>query len=263
MKAVLALLALAMVTPLSASAAEPPPPASAAEPAPLPTVKQVTDALNDLYRAASSHARMTMKVVTKIYSRDMTLEAWTQGEDLATVVVRSPAREAGAATLRTDEGLWSYAPRGDRLGRIPSGLRSESWMGSHFTNDDLMRETDYTDDYATTLSWTEKDGHHFLLATMKPKPEAPVVYTRIDQLLDPERWFPVKAVYYDGSQIVRTTTFGDVQTISGRKVPMSIEVVPVDKPGESTRVVYEKLELGVAVDAGLFTQRGLRRVAKP
>ena len=99
-----------------------------------------------------------MKVVTRRYSRELTMESWSRGEDHGLVVIRKPAREAGTASLRTPEGIWSYAPRADRMVRIPSGLMSESWMGSHFTNEDLLRESDFEDDYASTVSWTQRDG---------------------------------------------------------------------------------------------------------
>jgi hypothetical protein len=149
-------------------------PSVATEP-PLPSVRQVVDRLNDLYRVDSSEADLTMKVVTDRYRRELTLHSWTRGKDEALIVVRAPAREAGAATLRSQEGLWIYAPRADRLVRLPSALLSESWMGSHFTNEDLVRETDFVRDYDTTLAWKEEGGKRVLQATLVPKPKTPVV----------------------------------------------------------------------------------------
>ncbi|MBN2573639.1 MAG: outer membrane lipoprotein-sorting protein [Deltaproteobacteria bacterium] len=235
----------------------------AAEPPPrLPEVKQVVDRLNDLYRADSSHARMTMKVVTERYRRELTLEAWTRGKDDALVVVRAPAREAGAATLRSEEGLWTYAPRADQLVRIPSSLLSDDWMGSHFTNDDLMRETDFLKDYDASLAWHEEGGQRLLQVTLAPKPKAPVVWSRVVFLLDPGDYMPLRADYFDGAKIVRTLSYADPHPLAGRRIPFTMVMVPTDKPGESTRVEYQDLKFGVKVDPSLFTQRGLRRVAK-
>ena len=179
-------------------AAEAPVPAAVAAVAPLPPASQVIDRLNDLFRADSSEARLTMKVVTARYDRELVLQSWTRGKKEALVVVRGPAREAGTATLRSAEGLWSYAPRADRLVRIPSTLLSDSWMGSHFTNDDLMRETDFSLDYDATLEWKGQGGKRLLQATLKPKPQAPVVWTRVVYLLDPQDFLPLRADYYDG-----------------------------------------------------------------
>lgn len=229
----------------------------------LPELDSVINYLDDLYRAQSSHAVMTMTVVKERGTRELTLESWSKGEDDALIVIRAPAREAGTATLMTDDGLWNYAPRADRLIRIPSGLLSEAWMGSHFTNDDLMRETSYDEDYDTSLSWEERDGTRYLAATLTPKPEAPVVYTKLIFLLTPSDWVPVKWEYYDEGEVVRTMTFDDVQTVSGRRLPMRLVLVPSDKPDERTVIQYDELELNVPVADDMFTRRGLRRVARP
>ena len=239
-----------------------PEPAWATDAPPLPTVAEVTHKMDDLYRSTSSHATVTMKVVTKHFSRDLVIESWSVGKDKALMVIRKPAREKGTATLKTDEGLWNYAPRADRLMRIPSGMLSESWMGSHFTNDDLMRENSYADDYTTTLSWATEGGTRFLKATLVPKPDAPVVYTKIEELMTADEWLPVRADYFDGADIVRTMTWKDVKVMGGRKLPATMVIVPTDKPTESTTVIYDDISFDVRIDAGVFTPRGLRSAAQ-
>jgi outer membrane lipoprotein-sorting protein len=228
----------------------------------VPSLDEVIDHLDELYRSTSSHATMTMTVVRERGTRELTLESWSRGEDDALVVIRSPSREAGMATLMTDDGLWQYAPRADRLIRIPTGLLSESWMGSHFTNDDLMRETSYDDDYDSALSWTERDGERYLLVTMTPRPDAPVVYSRVLFLLTPEEWIPVAEEFYDEGELIRSLRFDDVRTVAGRRIPMRLVLQPVDEPEQRTVITYDALELDVPVDPELFTRRGLRRVAQ-
>lgn len=238
-------------------------PTAAEEPSPpLPTVEQITQKLDELYRADSSHGQISMEVHTRNFSRTLQIESWSQGEDLGLMVIRSPAREAGTATLRTEEGLWNYAPRADRLMRIPAGLLSESWMGSHFTNDDLMRESSYRDDYDTVLDWADESGRRLLRATMHPHEDAAVVYTKVVEWLQPEDWLPVRVDYFDGDEIVRRMHFTEIREFSGRRIPAVLVVIPTDKPDESTRIVYESLELDVPIDGSYFTQRGLRKAAR-
>ena len=227
----------------------------------LPSMDEVIDHLDELYRSSSSHSVMTMTVVRERGTRELTMESWSRGEDDALIVIRSPAREAGTATLMTEDGLWNYAPRADRLIRIPSGLLSESWMGSHFTNDDLMRETSYDEDYDTELSWGEHEGDRRLLVTMTPKPDAPVVYTRVLFYLTPDRWTPTRQEFYDEGELIRYMTFDRVETVDGRPIPMRMTLQPTDEPDERTVVEYEELDFDVRVDDDLFTRRGLRRVA--
>ena len=237
-----------------------PPPARAQ--AVLPDVDAVMDYIDDLYRSQSSYASMRMTVARERGTRELALEAWSKGDDEALIVIRSPAREAGTATLRTEDGLWNYAPRADRLIRIPTGLLSDSWMGSHFTNDDLMRETSYLDDYDAVLSAEEGDGGTVLKATLTPKPEAPVVYSKLVFLITPDNWVPVRAEYYDDGKLVRSMGFDRIQTIAGKMIPMRMTIVPEDKPNERTVVEYLELQLDIPVDDQLFTRQGLRRAAR-
>ncbi len=237
-------------------------PAAAEEPA-LPSVEEVNRHLDRLYRADSSQARIVMTVQTERRgTRTLEMDSWSRGEDQALFVIRSPAREAGTATLRTEEGLWNYAPRADRLVRIPTGMLSERWMGSHLTNDDLVRETGYEDDYDVELSWGETDGTRVLVATMTPHESAPVVYTRVVYELDAEHWTPRKAEFFDGDRKVRTMEFSDIREVDGRQIPHRMEVRPEDGSGEFTRMEYRDLKFDIDVDASLFTRRGLRRVAR-
>jgi outer membrane lipoprotein-sorting protein len=238
--------------------------AAAALPAqePLPALDDVVRHLDEMYRYDSSHAVMTMTVVRERGTRELTLESWSRGEDDALIVIRAPSREAGTATLRTEEGLWNYAPRADRLIRIPTGLLSEAWMGSHFTNDDLMRDTSYDDDYTSELSWVTRDGQRYLQVAMTPRPDAPVVYTRVVFLLTPRDWVPVVAEYFDEGRLMRTMRFEDVRTVSGKRLPMRMILQPENRPAERTEMRYDRLEFDVRVDPDLFTARGLRRVAR-
>jgi hypothetical protein len=247
--------------PEAAEATESTPAPPEADPDAVPSADELMRYLNDLWRSSASYARMRMTVVTENWSRELDLESWSRGADEALVIIRAPAREAGTATLRTSEGLWNYAPRADRLMRIPSGLLSESWMGSHFTNEDLMRESDWNDDFDTELSWVERDGQRLLLARSIPRPEAAIVWTRIDYYITPD-WLPLEAEYFDGEELLRTMRFGEVREVVGRPIPMRFDIIPHDKPGERTTVEYQQLELDADVDPSLFTQRGLRRAAQ-
>ena len=228
----------------------------------LPSVNDVVRHIDNLWRSSSSHATMTMTVVRNRGTRSLTLESWSQGTNEALIVIRQPAREAGTATLRTPEGLWNYAPRADRLIRIPSGLLSESWMGSDFTNDDLLRESSYLADHTTSLAWKTVDGQRMLEVTLIPKPDLPVVYTRLVFLLEPESLTPRRADYYDGNDLTRSMIFDHIQTIGNKRVPMHMVLQPADRPNERTEITYEQLELDIHVDDGMFTRRGLRQVAR-
>lgn len=227
----------------------------------VPGVDEVMDKLDNLYRSKSSHGTMEMKIENARGTRDLTLETWSEGEEKALVVIRAPAREAGTATLKVDKGLWNYAPRADELIRIPSGLLSDSWMGSNFTNDDLVRETSLNKDYDTKLAWVEDGGTKYLQATMTPKKDAPVVWDEVVYRLTADEWLPVDAKYYDRGKLVRVMTFSEIKELDGRRIPTVMVLKPEGK-NESTTVVYKKLKFDVKLDESMFSQQGLRRVAR-
>lgn len=233
-----------------------------AKSAELPSIDEVIEKLDTLYRSTSSHAVMKMEVKKPRGSRTLKLESWSKGEERMLIVIREPAREAGTATLRTPEGLWNYLPRADRLMRIPSGLLSDEWMGSHFSNDDLVRETSYDDDYDGSVEAAELDGRKTLKVTLTPKPDAPVVYSKLVFHVTRDDWVPLEQKFYDDGDVVRTMVFSNVETVDDRDLPMRMTLRPKEEADEFTRIEYEELEFGVDVDDRLFSKRGLRRRAK-
>lgn len=229
---------------------------------PLPSLQSVLDKLDDLYKSKSAVGTMVMEVKTKHYDRALTLESWSKGDDLGLVVIRKPAREAGTATLRTVEGLWTYAPRADRLIRVPSGLLSESWAGSHFSNDDVMRDSKYADDFDSKHRWAAGQEGTVIEIEMTPKDDAAVVWTRLVFHVDATSWLPLKTDYYDGDQVVRRMTFSKVEDMGGRKIPTMMELIPLTRPGEFTRVRYKDMKFDADVDDSMFTARGVKRQAQ-
>jgi hypothetical protein len=84
---------------------------------------------------------MEMTVTRPRRTQTMRMKAWTEGEDKSLIIVQAPPRDAGTATLKVDNNLWNYMPRIKRTVRIPPSMMLASWMGSDFTNDDLVRES--------------------------------------------------------------------------------------------------------------------------
>lgn len=232
-------------------------PASAKD---LPSVSDVTGAMDQLYRSKSSVASMKMSVKTKHFSRTLELEAWSLSDTHSLMVIRSPSREAGTATLKTPDGLWNYAPRADRLMRIPSAMLSDGWMGSHVTHDDLMRDSSFEKDYDTTIAWA--DGGKHIAATLIPKKDAAIVYSKVVMTFTAEGYLPVRADYYDGKDIVRKWEWSNIKTLGGRKLPTVMRITPTDKADEFTEMTYTEMAFDGDLDTGLFTPRGLKRAAR-
>jgi len=225
------------------------------------SARDIVDRVDQLLRGKSSHGTLTMNVVTADWSRSLELEIWSLGTEYALVRVLSPRKDAGTATLKSGKDLWNYLPRVDRTIKLPPSLMSAAWMGSHFTNDDLVKESRLIEDYDIAISFSgARDGVDVWEFTLTPKPEAAVVWGRIEEQIRKADYMPVWARYYDErGGLARTLTFSDYQRMGGRLVPARLEVVPADKPGESTVLQYDTLEFDVGLEPSFFSLQRLQR----
>lgn len=217
--------------------------------------------IDRLWRGDTSQALMTMTVKTRRYERVMTMEAWSRGKDNSLVIIREPVKDRGIATLKVKENIWNYLPKINRVTKVPASMMSGSWMGSHFTNDDLVKESTYIDDYDSVISFEgERDGTLIYEVSSIPKPDAAVVWGRVTMIIRQDNFAPLEATYYDEEGIqVRVMTFDRVQQIDGRAIPMRMTLIPDEKPGESTIMEYKEIAFGMPLDDNFFSLRGLQK----
>lgn len=224
------------------------------------TAREIIDRVDRLLRGESSRGRITMEITTEHWSRSLDMEIWSLGVEHSLVRVQSPAREAGTATLKAGQEVWNYLPRVDRTIKVPPSLMMGSWMGSHFTNDDLVKESRIVDDYDFEISFEgEREGVEVWEFQLTPRPEAPVIWGRIDEQVRKADLMPTWIRYYDeDGGLVRTMTFSDYRTMGDRLVPASMLVIPADKPEEHTVLTYHELDFGISLDENFFSLRNLR-----
>ena len=224
------------------------------------TAREIIDRVDRLLRGESSRGRITMEITTEHWSRSLDMEIWSLGVEHSLVRVQSPAREAGTATLKAGQEVWNYLPRVDRTIKVPPSLMMGSWMGSHFTNDDLVKESQIVDDYDFEISFEgEREGVEVWEFQLTPRPEAPVVWGRIDEQVRKADLMPTWVRYYDeDGGLVRTMTFSGYRTMGDRLVPASMLVIPADKPEEHTVLTYHELDFGISLDENFFSLRNLR-----
>ena len=230
-------------------------------PAHAQSAREIVDRVDRLMRGESSLARFTMDIRTENWDRSLTLRAWSLGTEHALIRVETPQKEAGMATLRAGQEVWNYLPRVDRTIKVPSSMMMGSWMGSHFTNDDLVKESRLVDDYEIEIEYEgPRDGLDVWEFVLVPLPEAPVVWGKIRYQVMKEDLLPTWARYYDESdELVRTMTFSENRVMGSRLVPTVMTVEPADKPDETTVLRYHELEFDTGLDEDFFSLRNLRR----
>ena len=235
-------------------------PFPAAAETPREKAARILNGIDDMWRGDSSHGIMLMRVKTRNYSRNLKMEGWSKGKDRSLVRIVQPLKEKDTATLKAGSDIFTYLPQPDRTIRLTSGMMMGSWMGSHFTNDDLVKESRMLDDYFAEITFAGmRDGMNIMEFTLVPKPESAVVWGKIILSVKDEK-IPVKEIYYDEDMnIARTMTFTDLKNFSGRTIPAVLKVVPADKPDEYTEVVHEALEFDVTLPDALFSLASLRK----
>ena len=228
------------------------------------TAEEIVDRVDRMLRGESSEATVVMEVVTEHWNRSMEMKIWSLGTEYSLIRILSPQKEAGTATLKANQDIWNYLPRVDRTIKLPPSLMSAAWMGSHFTNDDLVKESRIIEDYDIEIGFEGmRDGVEVWEFVLTPKPEAAVVWGRIEEQVRKDDLMPTWATYYDDrGEPARTMTFTDFRTMGGRLVPARVDVVPADKPRERTTILYRALEFGVNLDQSFFSLRQLRSAGR-
>jgi hypothetical protein len=219
-------------------------------------IRQMVDRADRVTRGDSSRGDVTMKVY-KRGTVSLRMKLWSEGRDKFLVRIVRPSRLRGSATLKSGDNLWNYLPRIDRIVKLGSSMMGRAWMGSHFTNDDLVKETDLRRHY--TCESHRNEGSAFIVM-LRPRPDAPVVWGKLVMKVARNGPIPVWAQYFDeGGQLKRTLRYEQVRTMGGRRIPTRLVLQPADAPSERTELIYHDLGFDIDIPASTFTLRGLKR----
>lgn len=237
--------------------------AAAAQAAPRETsaeVRALLDRVDRLYRSERSWAQIEMEVVTPDWRRTLSMDFWTEGLDRTFIRVLSPARDAGAATLRKGKEMWNYFPKINKVMKVPPSMMMGSWMGSDFTNDDLVKESTLMEDYYGEFFTPAKPdpGLHYI--RLRPRQTTVSLWDAIELTIRKEDLLPVREDYFDEKgRLQRSMEFSDVALLGGRSMPRVMRMVPLAKPGNSTLIRYKDARFDADLPADTFTLRNLQR----
>ncbi|MBF0547575.1 MAG: outer membrane lipoprotein-sorting protein [Candidatus Riflebacteria bacterium] len=209
------------------------------------------------HRGETSHSISQMNISTKEWKRTLKMENWSEGRDKFLVRILEPAKEKGTCTLKVNSDIWNFLPKIDRLMKIPSSLMGDKWMGSHFTNDDLVKEDKIDILYDFRL---EKKDEKFLFVQAIPKSGVAVVWGKLLYTIDREKEVPKTIEYFDEAGVkVRVITFDRVSKISNRWVAQYMKVEPIENSGEYTEMIFDNLEFDIKLPSNLFSVQTLRK----
>jgi outer membrane lipoprotein-sorting protein len=225
------------------------------------TAQEILDKIDKMWRGESSIGTYQMKIKTSNWERNLRIKSWTKGLDYTLIRIEYPKKEKGVSTLKVQNNLWNFLPKINRVIKVPSSLMMGSWMGSHFTNDDLVKESTLANDYHHRITFKgERDGQGVYEITLLPKEEAAVVWGKIVILVRKDDLMPLHEEFFDENEKpVRKMVLTDVKMMGGRLLPTRMSVIPYDQPGEFTEVTYVEISFDVELSETFFSLRNLKQ----
>lgn len=212
-------------------------------------------------RGKTQQGKASMTVRTPDWERTLEMEYWSVNPDKSFIRITAPAKEEGIATLRIESSMWNYLPKVERVIKIPPSLMLQPWMGSDFTNDDLVKESSLVHDYTHEIVGEVEEGGdacYRVLAT--PKPDAPVVWGKLMLVIRKSDALPRKEEFYDEKgKLNKVLSYEDIRDAGGRNYPMRWKMVSVTKPGHETVLEYSDLQFDHRIPERIFTQENMKR----
>ena len=201
--------------------------------------KSIINEMEKLYRGNSSEVSLTMQVETPQYRRSLEIFGQTLGKERAIFRIISPKKDKGITTLRRDKEMWNFFPKINKVIKVPPSMMMGSWMGSDFTNDDLVQETKLVEEYDLELII---DSETFLII-LTPKEKTISLWGQIDYLIQKNPLLPLKQSFFDDyGKKVRELVYKDPKLFGERLLPSAMEMVPLNKPGHITKLFYNQIE---------------------
>lgn len=210
----------------------------------------------------SSYSVMSMKIVRPTWERTISFKSWGKGTELSLVYITSPARDKGQAFLKINREMWSWNPQINRTIKLPTSMLSQGWMGSDFTNDDLLNQRSVVIDYNHEIAGEEvASGELCYKINLNPKPDAPVVWGKIVMLISKKHEIILKTEYYDEDKYLVKSEIGkDLKDLDGRYMPTTFELIPADEEGNRTIVTIDEIQFNIPLEDSFFSQQNLQRI---
>lgn len=225
-------------------------------------IEEIVRKADEKFRGTSSIGELTMIIERPSWSRTVSMKNWTLGNDYSLIYITAPAKEKGQVFLKRDKEMWNWVPNIERMIKIPPSMMMQSWMGSDFTNDDLVRESSMADDYSQKLlGYEEIEGYNCYKIELIPHDDAPVVWGKVIMWVSKDDLYWLKAEFYDeDGNLVNTEILSDVKQMDDRVMPTRLEMIPADEEGNKTVLIFDKIDFDVKIDESFFSQQNMKRI---
>jgi len=227
------------------------------------TAKEIIQKADEKARGASSMGEVTIKIVRPKWSREMTMKTWSLGDKYSLSLVTSPAKEKGIGFLKRDKEVWNWMPSVEKMIKLPPSMMMQSWMGTDFTNDDLVKQTSIVNDYDHKIIGDSTiEGRKCWKIEMIPHKDAAVVWGKIEVWIDQKDFIQMKVKSFDENFVlVNTLNASDVKVMDGRVMATHLEMIPADKEGQKTIFIQNSIDFDVeGLDETFFTPQNMKKI---
>ncbi|RLD88843.1 MAG: outer membrane lipoprotein-sorting protein [Bacteroidetes bacterium] len=226
------------------------------------TAKQIVEKSDNLQRGKTNYSVFSMTIIRPKWNRTIEMKNWSKGRDYAMTYITAPAKDKGQVFLKRNNEMWNWVPSISRMIKIPPSMMSQGWMGSDYTNDDILKESSIVVDYNHKIIGEEKiSGIDCYKIELIPKEEAAVVWGKVIKWISKKEHWQLKTEYFDeDNELVRTELASEIKQFSDRKLPSKLEIIPASKPGQKTEVIVKSAKFNIKLDDGFFSQQNMKRV---
>jgi len=210
----------------------------------------------------TGYSVMTMTIVRPTWQRTVEFKSWAKENDYALTLITAPAREKGQTFLKRKNEMWSWNPSINRLIKLPPSMMSQGWMGSDYTNDDILSESSVINDYTHTLEGEETvDGNPCYKIKLTAKEDADILWGSQMWWVIKKDFIAIRAELYDeDGYLVRSETASDLKIMDGRLLPAYLEIVPADAEGQKTIVRIIEMKFNIKLEESFFSQQNMKNI---
>jgi len=226
------------------------------------SAKEILTKSEQNVRGTSNIAEMKMTIVRPKWTREMQMKVWSIGEKYSLIYLKAPKRDEGTTFLKRDKEVWNWVPSIERVVKMPPAMMLQSWMGSDFTNDDLVRGSSIVEDYDHTVIGEENiEGKDCYIIEMIPKPEAPVVWGKVKNWISKDDFLQLKIEFYDEDDyLVNTMAMSEIKELGGKVIPSKLTITPEEEPENQTVIEYIEMDFEADIEESFFTVNSMKRV---
>ncbi|HAD98180.1 MAG TPA: outer membrane lipoprotein-sorting protein [Cryomorphaceae bacterium] len=213
-------------------------------------------------RGDHSSGTVQMTIERPNWSRTMTMKTWSRGTEYSMILVTEPARDQGTVYLKRKSEIWNWVPSVERTIKLPPSMMSQSWMGSDFTNDDLVQESSILKDYTHKLLGEETiRGTACYKIQLTPKEDAAVVWGKVISWISKDDYLQLKTEFYDeDGELVNTMEGFEIKELGGRRLPPKLVMTPANEPGNRTIMRQLELNFDDEQPEGFYTTQNMKRI---